>query len=286
MKNTSDLKSFNYLENGEVGFSCFDTVKSTNELDAGSYNISYLEYPENRLQLNMNSDSEISRIHNFPDKAKIDALFDSFFNGKVIRKISSLGFYHKTGILLYGKEGTGKSTIIKHYYSEAIKRNNALVFHIIPIESRIRDCWEFITKIRRIQSNPIIVIFEELDSYLKYPGNEGFLKTMIDGNMSINNCLFMATTNYITDIPQALRSRPSRFKYVLNVEGIQNKEDVFGIIKNMIGDLYSDGAMELFADDLTGETMDVIKQFCIDKIMDIKHYPIQSQRARIMGFAR
>ena len=99
---TSDYKSFAYLESGDIVFSEFETIKSSNKLDSGSYKVNYLGYPENKVTIKQDSDFEIAKMHNFSDKDKIDRLFESFFNKDVRTKIETMGFCHKIGILLYG----------------------------------------------------------------------------------------------------------------------------------------------------------------------------------------
>jgi chromosomal replication initiation ATPase DnaA len=221
--NTSDFKSFHYLENGEVSFSILDTIKTEQKLDSGVYTLEYLPYPEMRVKLDVSTDNESIKTYSFPDKDKLDNLFESFFNKNVIEKVKDLGFYHKVGVLLYGKEGTGKSTIIKSYAYNVLEKHNGLVFYFTS-NQYVNKCWDFIKKIRAIQDNPIVVVFEEMDMYVQKTSEvpEGYLKTILDGNNSIDNCIILGATNYIDTIPKAIKDRPSRFKYVLNIEGIHS----------------------------------------------------------------
>lgn len=267
---TSDYKSFAYLENGDINFTQFETIKSTSKLDSGSYKLNYDRYPKDQVALKVDSDFETAKTHNFSDKNKLDNLFDSFFNKEVLMKIESLGFCHKIGILLHGIEGTGKSTIIKHYCNKAIQENNAIVFHVLCKSEDISKCWEFVQTIRRTQSNPIIVVFDEFDQQMER--NEAYLKTVIDGNMSISNCVFFAATNYLEQIPKAMKERPSRFKYCLNIEGMQVVGDIESVIKPILNDNLSIEEISVISGELKGKTLDYIKQFCFDKLMSIKHF--------------
>lgn len=267
---TSDYKSFAYLENGDINFTQYETIKSSNKLDSGSYKLSYIGYPRNEVTLKVDSDFETAKTHNFSDKEKIDNLFDSFFDKDVLSKIENLGFCHKIGILMYGIEGTGKSTIIKYYTSKAIKEHNAIVFHILYKSAEITECWSFVQGIRKIQKNPIIIVFDEFDQQMKE--NEAFLKTVIDGNMSISNCIFFAATNYLDKIPKAMSERPSRFKYCLNIEGMQVVSDIVKIIEPILSEKLDDNEINILANELKGNTLDYIKQFCFDKLMSITHY--------------
>lgn len=272
MKKTSDYKSFAYLENGEIVFSQYETIKSSNKLDSGSYKITYESHPKYEVILKNNNDCETVKVHDFADKEKLDRLFDSFFNKDIFKKITKLGFCHKTGVLLHGIEGTGKSTIIKYYCHNAIKQHKAIVFHVLYIEREITHCWDFIQNIRRIQDNPIIVVFDEFDQFIETKGNEAFLKTVIDGNMSINNCIFLAATNYLNRIPESMSKRPSRFKYCLRIEGMQVVSDIEEILKPMLSDHVSSKEIHEIANKLKGSSLDNIKQYCFDKIMSLNHY--------------
>lgn len=276
---TTDLKSFHYLESGEVTFSQVKARKSVHKLDPGSYRLDFIEnYPESRVYLTMNKDIECPKIHSFPCKEQIDGLFESFFDENVRKKINNLGFYHKVGLLLYGKEGTGKSTIFKHYYSKAIDTHQCIVFHMVCVPNVLRRCWEFIMKIRKIQNNPIIVVFEELDEFNK---EEGLLKVILDGSLSIDNCMFMASTNYIDSVANALKERGSRFKYSINLEGMSEVDDIEHVMMKMIGDFIPQTDVRKYAEDMRNSTLDMVKQFCLDKIMHIKDY---SKKKSTIGF--
>lgn len=281
--NTSDFKSFHYLENGEVSFSILDTIKTEQKLDSGVYTLEYLGYPDMRVKIDVSTDRETIKSYTFPDKDKLDNLFESFFNKNVVQKVKELGFYHKVGVLLYGKEGTGKSTIIKSYAYKVLENHNGLVFYFTS-NQYVNKCWEFIRKIREIQDNPIVVIFEEMDMYVQKTPEvpEGYLKTILDGNNSIDNCIILGATNYIDTIPKAIKDRPSRFKYVLNIEGIHSEEEILEILSPMISDICSKDEIKEYSYMLKGETLDSIKQFAMDKIMCLQSY---SKNKKTMGFS-
>ena len=279
--NTLDLKSFHYLENGEIGFSALDTIKTTNILDSGFYSLFYEGHPTYNVRVSLLVNKESVKLHSFPDKEKLDNIFKMFFDNSIYQKITNLGFYHKLGILMYGKEGCGKSTILKYYCNQAIIKNGALVFYITQQDHDLTHCWNFITNIRKIQNNPVIVVFEEMD-VLVNRNLESLLKTILDGNLSIDNCIFFATTNYINQIPEALKNRPSRFKYSINIEGIHSEVDIYPIIEKMLKDKFSEEEFKEWSIELKGSSLDEIKQFCIDKIMDIESYSRDRKR---LGFS-
>lgn len=263
---TTDFKSFNYLENGEILYSPLDTIKTTNRLDPGSYRVSYANYPKDRVIIFRDSDTERPRIHKFPERDKIEDYIVAFFNDRIAATIVELGFNHKVGILLYGKEGTGKTTILKYYYNTLIQKHKALVFHIVGPAHNLEEMWGFVMAVRKTHSNPICIVFDELD---RFKDMESYMKTLLDGPLSINNCLFFAATNYLDRIPDALR-RPSRFKFTYDIRGLQGVKNIQEVVGGVLKDKFTEEEVATFAATLTGRTLDDIKQACFDKIMNFE----------------
>jgi SpoVK/Ycf46/Vps4 family AAA+-type ATPase len=275
---TTNFKSFHYLEDGAVNFSILDTVRTEKKLLSGTYNLGNSGHPSYEVILKQLTYDKITSIHSFPDKDKLIAFFNSFFNSDIRKKINDSKFLHKAGVLLYGKEGTGKSTIIKYFCDKSVKENDSLVFYINSYDCIGRN-WEFIQNIRKIQDNPIIVIFEECEN--KIEDYESLLKSILDGNLSIDNSIVFATTNYIDKIPQAIKDRPSRFKYSINVESLQDEESTFGILNNLLSDICTKEEIIKYSKDLKGSTLDVLKQFSLDRIMNIDTFTI---KRKTVGF--
>jgi SpoVK/Ycf46/Vps4 family AAA+-type ATPase len=268
--NTTNIKSFHYLEDGSVNFSILSTKKSTKKLDPGLYDINIEETRDgikpilslNKLKEKFNQD--ISYF--FQDK--INYIIKQFFNQDIKGKINNLGYNHKLGILLYGKAGTGKTSMFKKYFEQIIKEQNGIVFNVTD-SWHFGKLWDFVQSIRIIQNNPIIVFIDEFDeSFTKYD-NEDILKTAMDGFSSIDNCLFMMATNYIDKIPKTIKDRKSRVKYCIEVKGIEDIE----VIRKFLNDSFNKIELKIdFEEDLKklkGKTLDEIKQYILDKIMDI-----------------
>ncbi len=268
---TSDLKSFNYLENGEIQFSNFDTIKTTKELDAGIYRLKWKDHPEYRVELQQHPFTEKPKIFSFPDRKKIENSLNMFFDPNTNKKFKEFGFNRKVGMLLYGLEGTGKSSIIKYYVDGLVNDHGAICFYVYE-QFGIANIWTFIQKVRDIQNSPIVVIFDEIDQLIKGQQNlEGWFKNILDGQLSIDNCIIFGSTNYLENIPAAIKDRPSRFKYCLNIEGIQSSDEIYGIIQPMLIGLLEEEEIKSIAKHLEGSSIDVIKQTCMDKWMDLKN---------------
>ena len=61
------------------------TIKTEQKLDSGVYTLEYLGYPDMRVKIDVSTDRETIKSYTFPDKDKLDNLFESFFNKNVVQ---------------------------------------------------------------------------------------------------------------------------------------------------------------------------------------------------------
>lgn len=133
---------------------------------------------------------------------------------------------YKTGILLYGEPGTGKSTICK-----AITSYLEYNIHIIDIQEYIDTPHELKERINKITENSVI-LFEDIDCVLADRTNDnisderkfiiGTILNILDGINSPNNIIFLATTNHIEKLDKAI-IRNGRFDLVIEIPKISRE---------------------------------------------------------------
>lgn len=191
-------------------------------------------------------------IKSFVDKRGFDTLF---FNNNIKEEImdhidnwekcadtfKERGLIHKTGILVYGKAGTGKSTLAKALASE-------LDYDLVSIDTSTFDDINLIELTNAINNDNIkIVLFiDEIDAIFKSREDTETtddqkvrvtkLLSFLDGVNSPNNCIFVATTNYYDRLDSAI-TRKGRFDKVIELTDI-NKDtarkmcESFGLSKD------------------------------------------------------
>lgn len=194
----------------------------------------------------------------------------NFFAEGAQERVNQLGFTHKLGILLHGIQGTGKTSLLNYIASFMVEECDAIVFIVNKVEN-LTTAIPIAKEIRKIQNNPIIFIGDEFERYATNAESE--MKNFLDGVDSINNMMFLASTNYLDRIPKTLKeNRPSRFKIVQEIKGITNKESMFKALKRISDkatpSLFTDDEIRDIFKNVNSITLDQIKEICLSKVTD------------------
>lgn len=130
-----------------------------------------------------------------------------FWSGETRAKFDRYNLIYKRGILLHGKQGTGKTCTIVRVMQEHIKDGGIVIFNPHPLH-----LYHGMMQVREIQPNMrSLVVFEEFENRC----HDSNFKSLLDGEIQIDNVVYLATTNYIDRVPNTFKNRPSRFATVL-----------------------------------------------------------------------
>lgn len=142
---------------------------------------------------------------------KVLAELTKFWEGRSKERFDKFGLIYKRGILLHGKPGTGKTCTIAKVMEKVVDEGGIVFFQPSPGQLR-----EYVTRLRELEPDlRVLVVWEEFDARLE-EGEESYL-SLLDGEDQLDNVVYLATTNYIKDIPARMKNRPSRFASVLEV---------------------------------------------------------------------
>ncbi len=157
---------------------------------------------------------------------KMTTLIEQFIaNEEVYRK---MGTMYKLGLLLYGPPGNSKSSVLRQVINT---RNNDFI--TIFFEKDFPSD-QFLVKIKEtLESRMKFFVFEELTSNL----HDEFISrllTFLDGELSVDKSIILATTNYPEKLPGNIVNRPSRFDKLFEFD-FPNDQERAALLKHFLG---------------------------------------------------
>jgi AAA+ superfamily predicted ATPase len=143
-------------------------------------------------------------------KTEIFTMIDGFFeeNDNFFKKYN---IPHRRGILLHGKPGNGKTTIVKSLVDSLVAPVIYWQVNEFTTSASISQVFEKAENLA-----PAVLVIEDLDSL---PGNcRSTFLNMLDGATAANGIFLIGTTNYPERVDDALKNRPGRFDRIYEVE--------------------------------------------------------------------
>lgn len=160
-----------------------------------------------------NQPVNVDDLFYFPDSIgdQIIQEIETFWNSS--DSYASRGFKHRRGYLLYGPQGSGKSSIVQQTVS-AIKERGGVVFLCTCAPSLLTAGLGIFRLVE--PTRPVLCIFEDIDAIISQHGDKEIL-SLLDGESQIDFVLNLATTNYPEKLDKRLVSRPRRFDRIHKV---------------------------------------------------------------------
>jgi AAA+ superfamily predicted ATPase len=189
----------------------FEACGTTHRLlPAGAYACSLNQYGEPQL---LAKDLQVDDLIDFADSLPSQILKEIENFWSLGDKFSRYGYLHRRGYLLYGPQGSGKSSVVHQVVHRIIKAGHVAVFCEHPgVLTRALELF------RRIEAErPLVCMFEDIDAIIEIHGDSELLQ-WLDGSHQINKVINIATTNYPERLDRRIVSRPRRFDRIIKIE--------------------------------------------------------------------
>ena len=158
-----------------------------------------------------------------PEENYINNILDQFCSKK--KQFAELKIAYKTGILLYGVPGGGKTSILV-----SVIRKVESLGGVCFLMKSVGDLYHFDdfykTVYRKIEPDRLILnIFEDIDG-MAGGESETVLVNILDGIGDCNNVINIATTNYTERLSDRVINRPGRFDRRIEIKSpsYENRE--------------------------------------------------------------
>src|SRR5262245_49381138 len=179
-------------------------------LPASAYGCSLNQYGEPQL---LAKDLQVDDLIDFANSLPAQILQEIENFWALGEKFQRYGYLHRRGYLLYGPQGSGKSSVVHQVVHRIIKAGHVAVFCEHPgVLTRTMELF------RRIEPDrPLVCMFEDIDACIEIHGDSELLQ-WLDGSHQINKVINIATTNYPERLDRRIVSRPRRFDRIIKIE--------------------------------------------------------------------
>lgn len=198
-----------------AGNEYFPCEQAVDELPVGQYTI---ESSQMRGIYFNKKDVTLDSLLTLPDSASEDILehIEQFWTRE--QHYRDFGFLWKRGIMLWGPPGSGKTSTLQLVSNQVIQKGGIAVYVTVPhIAAKGLEMLRIVEPKR-----PLVVMLEDIDAIIENYG-EADLLAILDGELQIDNVVFIATTNYPERLDKRFKNRPSRFDIVKKI-GMPNRD--------------------------------------------------------------
>jgi len=191
---------------GDAYFPCETTAKT---LPPGQYIIAHDARQGIYFQKKTVTLDDLLELPDDKMKSVVESI-ETFWNSESLFR--EHGFLWKRGIMLFGPPGSGKTSLLQQLSARIITRGGISLYSATPALDA-----QGLRILRKIEpKRPIVVMIEDIDAVVHRHG-EAELLAMLDGELQIDNVVFIATTNYPGRLDRRLLNRPSRFDEVIKI---------------------------------------------------------------------
>lgn len=131
-----------------------------------------------------------------------------------------LKIIYKTGFLLYGVPGTGKTALIRHLVRTQFPKDTITIVITKWLPSN-----EILENLKETTGDRLkVFILEEFTGFTQNEFDMEGILNFLDGEQSIDNSLFFCSTNYPEILPHTIVARHSRIEYLHKIDVPDHEE--------------------------------------------------------------